>query len=149
MRSAHEVAMAMVATATAPMPCSTPSTALPMPWTQALFRRLAHLYGHRWTASLPTSEPEMAEMLRTWSQGLAGLDAEAIRRALAELMRREDPWPPSLPELRALCRPTRALAAHQVVRYLPAPKPEPALVAEHLATIRHALGSRTEDPGCA
>lgn len=142
MQTAHELATVALAAATGPTRCSTPSTALPMPWTQALFRRLAHLYGHRWTASLPSTELEMGEMLKTWSQGLAGLDAEAIRRGLVELMRREDPWPPSLPELRALCRPERTLAAHQVYRALPAPKADPALVAETMATIRRALSPR-------
>lgn len=112
-----------------------------MPWTQALFRRLGHLYGQRWTSSLPTSEAEMSEMLATWAQGLAGLQAEDLRRGLAELVRREDPWPPSLPELRALCKQAPAPACHRVFKALPAPKADPVLVADALATIRRSIVS--------
>lgn len=110
-----------------------------------LFRTLGHLYGHRWTASLPTSEAELAEMLATWAQGLGGLSAEELRRGLAELVRREDPWPPSLPELRSLCR-SRAAACHQPYLALPRPPRDRVGGLASLAALRERLSGRT-DPG--
>ena len=99
----------------------TSSTACSESWVREVWRRLGHLYGPRWTASLPTTAAEMAEMLETWACGLAGLSAEDLRRGLAALMEREDPWPPSLPELRGLCRPKAEAACHRPYLALPRP----------------------------
>ena len=156
MRRVGEVATTVAARADAAAPigstiCST--DAVPAAWIETLFRRLREIYGPRWTAQLPDTEAALASMQHTWAEGLAGLPGEALRRGLAECVRRGEPWPPSLPEFRALCtgrgagdQEWRAFAARcraqaeVPVACLPAPAVERYGAAEAMRRIRDLLG---------
>ena len=72
-------------------------TGLPLSWVSALFKKLQARYGHKWSTCIEGIE-EMA--VTEWSQGLAGLTGEQIKKGLDNLT---DGWPPSLPEFRAAC----------------------------------------------
>ena len=63
---------------------------------------MASIYGHKWTGTY--GEQEVGD---TWSVGLADLTPEEIGNGLHGCLNRRDPWPPSLPEFRALCRPPK------------------------------------------
>lgn len=55
------------------------------------------MYGHKWVSQIDGLE-EIA--VSEWSQGLAGLTGDDIKRGLNNLT---DEWPPSLPAFRAAC----------------------------------------------
>ena len=73
-------------------------TGLPISWISALFKKFQAIYGHKWVISIEGIE-ETA--VTEWSQGLAGLSGEDVKRGIDNL---HDEWPPSLPVFRALCK---------------------------------------------
>lgn len=77
------------------------STALPCDWIERLFMRLAQMYPGKFLDSIA----DIGATKVTWGEGLAGISAEEIRRGLYGCLKK--PWPPTLPEFRALCRPPR------------------------------------------
>ena len=72
-------------------------TGLPISWISALFKKLQAIYGSKWNASIDGIE-DVA--VTEWSQGLAGITGEQLRKGLDNL---DDDWPPSLPAFRAAC----------------------------------------------
>lgn len=76
-----------------------------------LWDRMAAIYGHRWISSYGTCT---STAFGVWTTGLEGLTPEQIGIGLNSCMSRRDikdvdridPWPPTLPEFRALCLPT-------------------------------------------
>lgn len=83
------------------------TSAPPMPEKQpqgrmaTLWRRMTEIYGHRWTAAHGESAEDGSG--ETWSKGLTGLSAQQLATGLEACIVRADPWPPTLPEFRALC----------------------------------------------
>ena len=75
-------------------PSSSPISATAL---ETLWARMAEIYGHRWSSSYG------AEPCDTWAKGLAGLSRQQIADGLKACLRSTDPWPPSLPQFRALC----------------------------------------------
>lgn len=79
---------------------------LPLPWVARLFERMADMYGSLWHdrwASLP-----MPRVMATWAEDLADLTVDELKSGLSACKTR--PFPPTLPEFRALCRPPVNLA---------------------------------------
>lgn len=101
----------------------------------ALWRRMASLYGHKWTGQYGSSPDEL------WTTALTTLDSEQIRRGLAELVRSADPWPPSLPEFMAMCRPPRRenAAMYRAAAMLPPGQSTKEHAREQLAGIMSKL----------
>ncbi len=67
-------------------------------WVAALFKKFQARYGHKWTSAIEGIE-QIA--VQEWTQGLADLDAEDIRRGMATW---NGDWPPSLPEFQKACQ---------------------------------------------
>jgi hypothetical protein len=80
-----------------------------------LWRRMARMYGHKWVSSYGDRDDG------TWRAGLRGLAREQIVRGLRRCADSGDPWPPSLPEFRALCTKTEAAEARE---FLALPEPD-------------------------
>lgn len=59
---------------------------------------MASMYGHKFITNFGTSDDG------TWLAGLQGFDKKQLATGLAACLKRSDPWPPTLPEFRALCR---------------------------------------------
>ena len=72
-------------------------TGLPITWTVAIFKRFHVRYGHKWVSAIDGIE-ETA--ISEWSQRLAGLTGDQIKRGL-DIWSGE--WPPSADEFRAAC----------------------------------------------
>ena len=66
-----------------------------------LWQRMAEIYGHRWTSNFGDDAGKGAGY--TWARGLAGLTNEQIRAGVDAALASAEPWPPTLPEFRALC----------------------------------------------
>lgn len=64
------------------------------------------MYGHRWVSSFGEKDDG------TWCRGLGDISVDELRHGLDACLKNENPWPPTLPEFRALCRPKR-FAYHQ------------------------------------
>jgi hypothetical protein len=64
---------------------------------QRLWLRMSEIYGHRWTSSAGETPSEL------WEKALAGVAPEAIGRTIERLILEADPWPPTLPQFRAMC----------------------------------------------
>lgn len=80
-----------------------PSTSnpLPLPWVERLFERFAAMYGGKFLDLW--RDMDVAAVKSAWAEDLAGLTVDEIKSGLAALKTR--PWPPTLPEFIALCRP--------------------------------------------
>lgn len=63
---------------------------------------MAEIYGHRWTANFG-SDPDLAGAAGTWAKGLAGVAPAQLADGLKACLASSDPWPPTLPEFRAMC----------------------------------------------
>lgn len=59
------------------------------------------IYGARWTSNYGERDDG------TWAKGLHGITPAQIAGALGRCVKRSDPWPPTLPEFRTLCFPSR------------------------------------------
>ncbi len=70
--------------------------------TRTLWVRMAEIYGHRWTSSYG-AESGQDGAAGTWAKGLAGISPEQIAFGLKACLVSAEPWPPTLPEFRAMC----------------------------------------------
>jgi hypothetical protein len=97
-----------------------------------LWGRMAAMYGHKWTSNYGDADDG------TWLSGLVDLSPADLADGLRACLKRTDPWPPTLPEFRQLCRPRRE-AIHREFKALPRPEGwrEKGLAA--LQKIREAL----------
>ena len=93
------------------------------------------IYGHRWTSQYGDCNAAM----EIWQKGLSDLTAEELGAGLRAMLNRDDPWPPSLPEFRGLCKPPRRDPAHKFVKLLPKPKPDPEGAASAFSEMKNAL----------
>ena len=62
-----------------------------------LWERMGKIYGHKWMSSYGESDDG------SWLSGLHDVSVQQIATGLEACRGRLDPWPPSLPEFRALC----------------------------------------------
>ncbi len=91
---------------------------------------MARIYGRRWTDNFGDADDG------TWLAGLGDVKPENIARGLDRCRRREVPWPPPLPEFRAMCKPAPSYPASP---RLPKPQPNPELVHRELAKMKELL----------
>jgi hypothetical protein len=110
----------------------------------ALWSRFSHLYGNRFEVSYGpalTETGELQPVAATWAKALAGFTGDDLARGLHGCLDRNDGWPPSLPEFRALCRepiPAPIPLCHRVFpKMLPEPDSVKAARKDHA---RAALG---------
>lgn len=103
------------------------------------------IYGHKWTSSYGLDDAD-----DTWLRGLGGITPSEIAAGLSACVLRADPWPPTLPEFRAMCRPpadTRPNAA--MYRDFPKALPAPPPTGERLAAAKAALAEARARLGAA
>lgn len=62
---------------------------------------MAAIYGHRWVSSYGADPAGVGG--DTWAAGLAGLTGPQLADGLRAAVASSDPWPPTLPEFRAMC----------------------------------------------
>lgn len=99
---------------------------------------MSSIYGHKWVSAYGPQDDG------TWAVGLSGYTPEQIGRGLRACLDRNDPWPPSLPEFRALCKPGPRENAAAYRDFPPAlehkPSADQKLAAHHLlAELRRAV----------
>lgn len=73
-----------------------------------LWERMSHIYGHKWSSSMGESaiaNGALSDVAQTWATGLNGVTGEQLAAGLHACINRNEPWPPTLPEFRALCKP--------------------------------------------
>jgi hypothetical protein len=70
---------------------------------------MAEIYGHRWTSAYGDNPNEGAA--QTWAKGLGGIHPRQLADGLRNCLASADPWPPTLPEFRAMCLCIPTLAA--------------------------------------
>jgi hypothetical protein len=111
----------------------TVQTSLAVQTVERIFERLMVVYGRRWTDQYAGIQDNALKA--SWAYELAGFAdrLDAIAWALENLPERA----PNVIEFRNLCR----AAPEQVLQALPAPKPDPARIAEELAK----LGQQREE----
>ncbi len=79
-----------------------------------LWERMAKIYGHKWVSSYGETDDG------SWLTGLHDVTPEQVSAGLEKCRTSAEPWPPSLPEFRAMCLPEKRLAACHAIG-LPAP----------------------------
>lgn len=84
-------------------PASSISTlsALPEAWIKRLFERMEDRYGTMWADRYGPFPRE--RVMATWAADLADMSRDELARGVTACLDR--PYPPTLPEFRALCRP--------------------------------------------
>lgn len=82
---------------------------LPTDAIDALWIGMADVYGHRWTSAFGADPSTGAGS--TWSIGLAGLTAQQVGQGVQACIASSEPWPPTLPEFRAMCLGIPSFAA--------------------------------------
>lgn len=86
----------------------------PSALAERLFRKFAAIYGSQkmaamWAGIVPADATESerreaeAEVHATWADGLADFHIDVIARAVKDLMREGDSWPPALTDFVKLC----------------------------------------------
>lgn len=72
-----------------------------------LWERIVAIYGHKWASAYGDAAEDDAGKptlsADTWRAGLAGIAERQIGTGLQACIVSADPWPPTLPEFRALC----------------------------------------------
>ncbi len=105
---------------------------------RVLWERMAKIYGHKWVSSYGEMDDG------TWLTGLGDVTPEQVGAGLEKCRTSAEPWPPTLPEFRAMCLPAKRLtAAHnEASGRLPAPKVTPEVAREHMAKALALVGIR-------
>ena len=70
------------------------------PIMDRLWLRMTEIFGHKWTSQYGDSP------LATWAKGLGKLSASEIAIGVNKCAASTMPWPPSLPDFRAMCEPS-------------------------------------------
>jgi len=72
-----------------------------------LWERMAAIYGHKWTSTYGDAcedgKGDLTLPGDTWRKGLAGIPEPSIAAGLSACIAAADPWPPTLPQFRAMC----------------------------------------------
>lgn len=74
---------------------------LPTDAIDALWIGMSDIYGHRWTSAYGTDPAAGAGS--TWALGLSGLSPQQVGEGVQACIASSEPWPPTLPEFRAMC----------------------------------------------
>jgi len=100
-----------------------------------LWGRMTEIYGHKWTSNYGTKPTDV------WSKQLSALSRDDLKRGVTVCMTNGEPWPPSLPEFLAMCRPRKREneAMYQCVPQLPPPPPNPEKAKAGIEAARKAL----------
>lgn len=103
-----------------------------------LWQRMAAIYGHKWVSSYGADDSD-----DTWLRGLGDIAPQEVADGLSACIERADPWPPTLPEFRALCREPPDCRPHAAMyrefpKALPPAEMTPEQRAEAEARSRHA-----------
>lgn len=88
------------------------SSASPDALVDRLFQKFALMYGGAWAdkwAGMPIDAVK-----GEWTRGLHGIDMDAMRLALENIMTEGKPFPPSLPEFVSLCRQFTRRGPHRL-----------------------------------
>ena len=108
----------------APLPMSATSperlSVLPDAWIEKIFQRFEDFFGAKWAAQYGSFPRDRVK--RTWAEELAGFSdkPEAIARALKNL----GPFPPTLPEFKALLRESARSIGEKTPALTHQPTPE-------------------------
>lgn len=94
-----------------------------------LWLRMTRIYGHRFPSAYGESDDG------TWLKGLYGITPEQVAHGIGECLKRQDPWPPSLSEFRAMCKPIIP-AYHRPFPKLPAPEANPEIASRELSIMK-------------
>ena len=103
---------------------------------RTLWLRMGEIYGYRWTSAYGEDAEKGAG--ETWSKGLSGISPRGIADGLSAALVSSDPWPPTLPQFRAMCLGIPSFAS--VVRVIRGAAEKTAfsrLVWQHLDEYRH------------
>jgi hypothetical protein len=110
---------------------------------ERLFARFQAIYGSK--ANLMWADQEKADLIATWSEGLADVPTADVYAAVRRLPVAHPSWPPTLGEFLALCRPEATPAAHRAL--LPDRSRREPIDPVVLAKIKAALAKgRQRDP---
>lgn len=107
----QHIAQHLRSSGSAPSPSQEPQpTTLGPNAMRTFWVRMAEIYGHKWTSAYgDDSGPEGAA--GTWAKGLAGVTPAQVSTGLQACLVAIDPWPPTLPEFRAMCLGVPTFAA--------------------------------------
>ena len=96
------------------------------------------MYGNKWVSAYGESDSG------TWAKGLAGITGQQLGQWVKACLYREDTWPPTLPEFRAMCitkmNRMENAAMYRQFKALPRPPADKAKAREQFDIMRRAAG---------
>lgn len=95
-----------------------------------LWKRMAMIYGHKWVSSYGEADDG------TWLSGLHDVTTEQVGAGLEKCRTSTDPWPPTLPQFRAMCLPEKKHACHIEYEALPRPEQNQEVINQAIAKLR-------------
>ena len=102
---------------------------------RTLWLRMAEIYGHRWTSAY--GEDAALGAGNTWEKGLSDCSPKQLANGLSAALVSADPWPPTLPQFRAMCLDIPSLASVVlIIRGRAEPTPFARLVLSHIDSYR-------------
>ena len=114
------------------LPSTEPPSALTETHVRLLWERMAKIYGHKWVSSFGAADDD------TWLMGLRDVTPQQIGIGLERCRTRPEPWPPTLPEFRALCKSAGA-PYHPPFPRLPKPPANPEIAGRELNKMKQLL----------
>lgn len=101
-----------------------------------LWKALIEMYGHKFTSAYGEVPND------TWALALSGFEWHHLAQGVRACFRREDNWPPTLPEFVEMCMPAKtpsSLYFPDSVKALPPPRPSREFAEKRIAEIRQKL----------
>lgn len=98
---------------------------------------MCRIYGHKWTSAYGETDDG------TWLKGMSDITPEQVAHGLTECLKRQDPWPPTLPEFRAMAKPNTP-AYHKPFPKLSKPEPNEELASKAIEEMKRI--TKQQDP---
>lgn len=101
---------------------------------------MTELYGHRFTSAYGDQPND------TWARALAQTTGRQLANGLQTCFKREDRWPPTLPEFVDMCHPPTGNRLPEF-KGLPKPRSDKSTAQKHIEQVRETLRKRGEIDG--
>ena len=99
---------------------------------------MTKIYGHKFPSAYGESDDG------TWRKGLSDMTTEQIAHGITECLKRHDPWPPTLPEFRAMCKPNTPAYHKPFPKMLDQPR-DPSIAERELSRMKRIVKPAEQD----
>lgn len=103
---------------------------------RVLWERMVRIYGRKWVDNFGEIDDG------TWLAGLFDVKPKQVMVGIDKCRTSSSPWPPTLPEFRAMCLPVKQKPFNVP---LPRPPQDPEVAKKHLKDAKDMLGGKRRE----